>query len=443
MQTQFAGFYVVKIDANGTTVWSKNIDIGDPYDPADVYANAISVNEEGNVFITGTFDKNIDFDPSPNETYIMDGDYSMFILKLDTDGLFQWAKSIKTEDAVSGPLIDKGINYVNSIETHDGNVYLTGGFEFSGDFDPGSGTTNLTAIGGHDIFILALDYDGNFSWVHQIGGPYFWVEEGTALTTDENGNIYVAGRFGFEVDFDPGPGVEILDNPTGTDIFIQKLDMNGDFLWVKQIVGYDFSVEEIKVDTDGNIYTTGFFEGTADFTPGITGQELTSIGETDIFIHKLDADGNFLWLGQIGSPLIEKSHSISTDANNNVYTTGMFKGTVDFDPSINVQELTSSGIGYNTFILKLTEGTVNTDNYETEFSYVVYPNPTDGQFSIAFEAVLTDIKIAIKDIKGRTLHSSFYEQADKIDLELNHPAGVYYLEVTTPDGVKAVPIIKK
>ncbi len=65
--------------------------------------------------------------------------------------------------------------------------------------------------------------------------------------------------------------------------------------WAKnmgQIITHGHS---IAVDNSGNVYTTGYFNGSVDFDPGAGISTLTSAGDWDVFISKLDASGNFVW----------------------------------------------------------------------------------------------------------------------------------------------------
>ena len=98
------------------------------------------------------------------------------------------------------------------------------------------------------------------------------------------------------------------------------------------------------MDASGNVYTTGYFQGTVDFDPGAGTFNLTSAGLQDIFISKLDAAGNFVWAKQLGGTLNDVGYSIALDTSGNVYTTGFFRDTVDFDPGAGTFNLTPAGI---------------------------------------------------------------------------------------------------
>ena len=94
-----------------------------------------------------------------------------------------------------------------------------------------------------------------------------------------------------------------------------------------QDVGYS-----VTVDSSGNIYTTGLFQGTVDFDPGAGTANLTSNGNKDAAVLKLDSSGNYVWAKSFGGTRMDFAWSVAVDSSGNVYTTGYFNGTVDFDP---------------------------------------------------------------------------------------------------------------
>ncbi|MBI3175960.1 MAG: SBBP repeat-containing protein [Chloroflexi bacterium] len=116
------------------------------------------------------------------------------------DGDYLWAKNWSASD------VGEAISL--AIDSND-NVYTTGRFGGTIDFDPGPGTFNLTST-GFDIFVSKLDSNGNFVWAKNMGGSgpnaYTAVTTSNAIALDANGNVYVTGRFCGTVDFDPGPG---------------------------------------------------------------------------------------------------------------------------------------------------------------------------------------------------------------------------------------------
>ena len=99
-------------------------------------------------------------------------------------------------------------------------------------------------------------------------------------------------------------------------------------------------------DASANVYTTGWFRGTADFDPGPGVVNGTSAGN-GLYILKLDAQGNFGWVDIVTSGVSNahvSGNSLTNDAAGNIYVTGNFSGTVDFDPGPGVANVTGTGI---------------------------------------------------------------------------------------------------
>ena len=300
------------------------------------HPNEITLDENGNIYVTGYFNGTVDFDPGIGVYPLQSaGRTDFFVQKLNSEGELLWAISGGGSEFDYGQFI--------SLDT-DGNVYITGGFQRIADFDPSSNTNNLTSKGNNDAFVLKLDENGNFIWVNQIGGT--GIDFGYSLATDASNNVFVAGYFQGEVDFNPGTDTFNLNSVgLSNDIFIQKLNSNGDFVWAIQLG--DTATDAaygIDVDVFGDICVTGLFRGTIDFDPGVDTNYLTATAaERDIFILKLTNNGEFLWANRIGAETPEVVKEIKTDSKGNVYTIGHFNETVDFDPSDEEYLLTSNG----------------------------------------------------------------------------------------------------
>ncbi len=310
---------------------------------ADV-ANSIVIDSTGNVYTVGTFTGTVDFDPGAGTSNLVSGgNTDIFVSKLDSSGNFIWAKQIV------GAGIDLG-RYI-AIDSI-GNIYITGQFEDTADFDPGVGISNLTSFGSADVFVSKLDSDGDFIWAKQLGGE--GVDIGKSVTVDSGGNVYTVGDFTNTADFDPGVGTFNIASPANNgEVFVSKLDSDGDFVWAKNMGGtaQDFGIS-IAVDSDGNVYTSGYFNTTGDFDPGAGTSNLVSAGGTDIFISKLNSSGDYVWAKKMGSTSADVGNSMTLDSDENVYTTGSFTGTVDFDPGAGTSNLVSAG-GTDIFISKL------------------------------------------------------------------------------------------
>lgn len=304
-----------------------------------------------NSYITGQFFDTVDFDPGPGVANIVsNGSTDLYIEKMDPNGNLIWTYT------AGGAGSDAGLSIALD---GTGNVYVTGLFMGLVDFDPGVGNADLISNGDWDVFILKLDPNGNFVWAKSYGSAD--TDQTWDLKIDQSGNLYTIGTFDSHIlttlDFDPGPGIA---NTAGFgfnfnhNIFIQKLDSDGNFIWVKVLGGIeDDHALGLAIDNANNLIITGEFNGTADFDPNAGVSNLVSIGGSDVFVSKLDSSGGFIWAksfeGNVGS-----GYSIVTDDLNNIYLTGNFEATMDFDPGVNIDERTTVG-DKDIFIAKLSE----------------------------------------------------------------------------------------
>jgi hypothetical protein len=245
------------------------------------------------------------------------------------------------------------------------------------DFDPGTGVfllSNIPNPNSNSGYILKLDSSGNFLWAKKLANttssPSF--VSGTSdfiydhnLTFDGFGNVYTVGNFVDTIDFDPGPGVFNLYSPNTGAGYILKLSPEGNFLWAKQFKGPTSTspgcpslingiiyVHSVSIDATGNVLTTGCFENCMDFDPGPNAFTLTSAGNFDMFVCKLDASGNFLWANRFGSNGADHGDFVMIDNLGNYYFSGTFRGVVDFDPGTGVNNLSSVNANRDIFISK-------------------------------------------------------------------------------------------
>ncbi|MFK7787707.1 MAG: T9SS type A sorting domain-containing protein [Crocinitomicaceae bacterium] len=310
---------------------------------------SLTTDNSGNVYSVGQFSDSVDLDPGSGELMqVSIGGTDMYIQKLDANGNLLWGHSLGSFGSDAG----KAITIDDT-----GNVYITGAFGGTVDFDPGAGIYELTSNGSFDIFILKLDNNGNFIWAQSFGGTAWDVPNEIVL--DNLGNLYSVGYFSGSVseliDFDPTSGVENLSCQGSSDIYIQKLDVNGNFIWAKSIGGSDNDrAYDVTLDNSNNPIITGYFSSTVDFDPNMGVTTLTSNGARDICIAKLDVNGNLLWAKAMGSSGVDGGFSIVNDSQNNICVGGFFEETVDFDPNGGVDNHSSFG-EFDIFVLQLSE----------------------------------------------------------------------------------------
>ena len=236
------------------------------------------------------------------------------------------------------------------------------------------------------------------------------------VVTDLAGNTYSTATFMGSVDLDPDMmGSTVLTSEGSSDIFVQKRDPNGNLLWTAHTGGNSWdSVHALVVDNSGNVYVAGRFNATADFDPGPGTINLTSEGENDsttnAFIWKLDGNGNLVWVKQLSSVGSIGVNCMDIDGGGNVYVSGSFRGTADFDPGApDNSTLTSLGAS-DGFILKLEDSPITYTSEHPTIEMSVFPNPTKGDLVIDLGAIKDKIEIEVIDAMGRTIASSLHTQ---------------------------------
>ncbi len=303
------------------------------------------VDANGNSYTTGYFTDTADFDIT-NEEYNLtaNGFYDVFVQKTDTDGNLVWAVS------VGGTMFDYGTGITADAQ---GNVYVTGYFDETVDFDPGAGESLLTSQGGGDIFILKLNSDGEFVWAKSIGSQDY--EESTAIGVDPTGNVYVLGYLYATVDFDPGLDEFLLSSAGLSDTFLLKLNAAGEFVNAYTYGGDSIDLAlDLAIKSENEIFLSGYFDGTADLDPRPNETHFeTATGDFAGYVMQINDSGEIISLAltEGGSVNI---YAIEYDADNNMVITGNFSGTVNFDPTSGNSDYTfSSPNAYNGFILKV------------------------------------------------------------------------------------------
>ncbi len=387
--------FVEKLDQNGNFMWVKQVGSA-----ADDRGLSIVVDQDNMIYSTGSFSANADFDTgSGTNTLVVGSNIDTYILKHDESGVYQNAISFNCTGASEG----YGIETMQS-----GDVTVVGYFSGIMDFDPSSSTNNISSEGDKDAFIIQLNPSLNFNWGYAFGGSsddrYY------DLAIDTNQNIWATGSFQDTIDFDPGVGVIELSNTNSgwVDIFFQQFDPNGNVLAADAIGGNknDIGVG-IAISDQNEVFISGLFSETVDFNSGVGVFQKTSVGETDIFVLKLNDQAEFLDAYSIGGTSSDVSNAIDIFNSSGVHICGNFRGTVDFQ--VNQNSLQHSSLGGNDFFqLKLiycltTGSTIMADACEEFVSPSgMYTWTTTGLHSDTLENIMGCDSIVVVDL---TIHS--------------------------------------
>lgn len=242
-----------------------------------------------------------------------------------------------------------------------GDVVVAGYFVQSVDLDPTDGLDYATSQGDYDVFVVKVHADGSYAWSRTFGCPDR--DEGESVAANTYGDVFVVGAFRDTVDFDPTDGVDErtpIDDPgTATpdeNCFLTKLHGDGSYAWTRTFGGgAGFSrAYGVAYDARGNLWIGGEFVGSVDFDPGIGNDIHSTVPRSrDVFVTKLDGDGNYLWTRTFGGSGAERGTGIAVDRQGNPFMTGTFRGTVDFDPTSGVDLHTRVSAIEDVFLTKL------------------------------------------------------------------------------------------
>ncbi len=417
--------FITKLDRYGNFIWAKVLKGAD-----GITGRAIAIDPEfGDIYIGGDFSGIIDFDPGPNKFNLTSVKWKdIFISKFNSKGNFIWAKTI----GVSATIYSIGIDPA-------GNVVTTGNFYGVADFDPNNGVFNLACVGSTDVFISKLDSGGNFVWAKSMEGTKNTNIGSSSMAIDRrSGDVYITGYFLGTVDFDPGASMFNLTTIGTINTFISKLDSAGNFVWAKAMGGsgggYGYSVE-LDSKENGNVYLSGSFSGTIDFDSGSGIYYLSSSGENDAFLSKLDRSGNFVWAQTMGGEFSDVAFSVAIDAFDRVYLAGRFYSSSIFFDSTELMNLNSTDSTDSTssiFIAKLDSDLQTSVNNFKQHQVNLYPNPASDKLSIEFnDDKAFDLGINMFNIVGDLVFTSSDKNiAHEKTIDISAlPNAIYFIEL--------------
>lgn len=305
--------FLAKLDSGGKFLWAHELGGTD----SDT-TGAIALSDTGDVYVAGSIRETADFDPDPNSSFLLSsaGLRDGFIWKLDSAGSFQ--NAVLFEGVDEGRLTRIGLD-------GSGNVYVSGLFRGAIDLGTtvGGQTLTLTSAGNLDTFVVKLDSNLQPEWARQVAGP--GLEDNQGVAVDSAGFVYFVSGFQQSIDLS---GAAILTSAGLQDTLVAKYNTAGDLLWVKQLTGSeDVNSNQVQLDGDGNPHLAGWFKGTSDFDPDAGTHALTSAGDRDGFVLKMDAStGALTWVRQFSSNARVTGWSVAIDNAGSVYSTGNFRG---------------------------------------------------------------------------------------------------------------------
>jgi len=303
------------------------------------FCNGVAVDSDGNIYCAGHTDGALGEGNG--------GSSDAFVMKLNSDGEIVWLTQLgDTTSAVGGDNSGFELCYGVAVDS-SGNVYCAG--QTNGALGEGFGGA------GADAFVMKLNSSGDLVWLTHLGdtttapgGSNSGEDICQAVTVDDSGNVYCAGRT------EGGMGET---NGGNKDAFVLKLDSSGAIVWLTQLgdttgpgdnTQYDDCLS-VSVDSSGNVYCAGGTRG---------GLGEGHAGSLDAFVMKLNSDGEIVWLTQLGSATkafpgadhsgLENCTGVAVDGSGNVYCAGTTDGAlgetnVSTERDMFVLKLNSSG----------------------------------------------------------------------------------------------------
>ena len=314
ISTQQAAF-IIQYDSSGTPQWFNVVD-GASFD----YGQSVATDSVGNVYFGGHYISSSSITIGNGFTLPSStgSGYDVFLIKYNSTGLAQWAKSIR------GSSSDLGEHVATD---SSGNVYLTGRYSSTSTISIGNGLT-IPISSGVDAFIIKYNTFGTPLWFKTINGTSS--DYGMSVATDSNGNVYIGGYYNSTSTVSLGSGLSLPISSTN-DAFIVKYDTYGAPLWFKTINGTNSDYgENLATDSDGNVYFSGQYlpsTSTISLGNGLSLPANSSTTGRDAFIVKYDSSGNALWFKTLVGSNIVYAHGVATDSDGNVYIGGLYDST--------------------------------------------------------------------------------------------------------------------
>jgi len=340
--------FLMKINSNLQLQWAKSIGSFVPYSFSE-----IALSSNGYSYVLNKFNGAIDIDPDTS-IYLMNG-VGHYIAKFDSLGNFIWAN------------LYADINPASIHVTASGDILCTGSFIGTVDFDPSVGITSKTSLGNSDIFIFKILENGNFSWVNSYGGALN--DAGYNLSSDNYGDIYFSGNFRTIVNFGNNQNPNFLQSNGNEDIFLAKLDQQGNVSWVKSFGGVGNDYIYCLNNNNQSIFLSGAYNSTVDFDFGPGQTNLTPIVTSlsgELYLLKLSQSVN------LNNDTITICQGDTLQLNSG-YATGNLWNTGDTSQFINVS---NNGQYY----VVINNGTAFSDTITV---IVLQSNPLATSFTLA------------------------------------------------------------
>ncbi|PKP48339.1 MAG: hypothetical protein CVT95_04550 [Bacteroidetes bacterium HGW-Bacteroidetes-12] len=378
-----ADYWIVKLDSIGNVMW--DITLGGSQRDAIPFVRQTS---DGGFIVSGT-SNSLDGDVSTNQ-----GDFDVWIVKLDTLGIIEWEKSY----GGSG----KDIAY-SILQTYD-DGYIVASSSNSTDGDV---TGNK---GDFDVWIIKLGSNGSIEWEKSYGGtsidqislfPNTEIAIEAIQQTPDSGFVFAALTTSNDGDVTTQLG--------GGDYWIVKIDKFGNIIWEKSFGGSSIDVPfSIQLTNDNGFFISGFSES------------YNSLNVSDFFILKINSNGNSEWQKIIGGSNGDIAYSSKQTSDGGFIIAG---STLSSDGDVSLNK------GWGDFWVVKLSATVEVDEKENTSSIIIFPNPTNGIFTISSTEEINEVEVF--NALGKAVYSKKVTSKN-ITVDLTpFPKGIYLVQLKT------------
>ena len=419
-------WWIIKVDDLGNLQWEKCLDVEGYDDAVDVKATM-----DNGCIVTG----HISDDESNSEH---NGITDYYVMKLDSLGEVEWERfyggtpsefsytisltsdagyvvagsrkiykldalgNIEWEERYGGTQAD----IIYSIKQISDLGYVAAGYTKSDDGDVAMNQ------GEEDVWIIKLDVNGKLEWSKTYGGS--GEDQARAVEQTDNGG-YIVGGYTESHDGD------IANNYGEEDYWILKLDANGNLEWEKNFGGQEEDIcRSLQKTSDGGYVLSGSSRSSdSDVT--------NNLGLTDIWILKIDDNGNLEWKKNYGGSGNDYCTDVRETMDGGFISTGFTSSDDDFGNQV------PPTLFGNLFIMKLAPLSVGLNESTGESKIRVFPNPNSGFFTVNTSLINTPLSIVVHDVNGKVIYTKT-ELNEFVEID-NLANGVYFLSLQSKDKI--------
>jgi len=317
--TASMAFYLAKYDQEGKLLWAS-------YSGGNARTEGLGISSNSSgVFATGAYKNSVIFGSLPERTSNGDGD--MFLVKYSPDGLEQWMISGQGDKKDCG----------RDIVCDEDEIYITGEFygnqlRMSNAAGDVVATLPNSSDGKSEIFISCYSNEGLHLWSSSVASPEDDYCKGITM---DNAKLYLTGSIGAQASFPLYLGNPV-SNTGNQDAFLCAISRtDGSTGWVRTLIGDsgdDQVARDISIDTDGNLYITGYYESEIHADPDTQ----SSRGNEDVFVASYSIDGVYRWLKTAGSSNTDHGSGISGVYPGSVFVAGGYSSDLASFDAINL-----------------------------------------------------------------------------------------------------------